>query len=212
MEYHKNFQDNISELEFNNKTKGIADWIEEHREKEEWAKDPNAYEMTNVFLFAGKYASEGKQVDLETVNKIWNLRMGDFENCGISENNFVYQICKKSYDSAMQKEALVNDENSHSALRKMAGIGLYLKQQKRDMGQNMDYDNPSELLELMENAKTLQKSHPDLYQSLRFEDNLRVLYELQQPHLDEKAKENFEAVMQEKQDTVGFYEDDSRQQ
>ena len=58
----KNFVDNIRASEFNERAKGIADWIEENKDNE-WAKDPNAYEMTNVFLFAGKYASEGKDIN-----------------------------------------------------------------------------------------------------------------------------------------------------
>lgn len=46
--------DNIRYEEFDFRTEGILNWIKENRDKEEWAKDPNAYEMTNVFLLAKK--------------------------------------------------------------------------------------------------------------------------------------------------------------
>ena len=111
---------------------GTLNWIKENREKEEWAKDPNAYEMTNLFLFGAKYSKEKKNINLDVLKEMWDIRSKDFQNCNISENHFVYQICQDSYEAAMQKKALVNDENSHHALRKMAGLGLYFKQQQRD--------------------------------------------------------------------------------
>ena len=77
---------------------------------------------------------EGKQIDTDTLSEMWQIRSQDFANCNISENNFVYQICKDSYESVMSGRSLVNDQNSHHALRKMAGLGLYLKQQQRDRG------------------------------------------------------------------------------
>ena len=77
---------------------------------------------------------EGERIDTETLREMWEIRSQDFASCNISENNFVYQICKDSYEAAMSGRILVNDQNSHHALRKMAGIGLYLKQQQRDRG------------------------------------------------------------------------------
>lgn len=188
MEYSRNFVNNIRSSEFNERAKGIADWIEENKDKEEGAKDPNAYEMTNVFLFAGKYASEGKDVNLETIERIWNLRKGDFERCGVQTNNFIYQICEQSYKSAMSKRTLVNDESSHSALRKMAGIGLYLMQQKRENGQDIDYNNFGELMDLIEDAKQLKQRHPILHGELKFENNLNMLYRIQRIHLNEQSR------------------------
>lgn len=49
----------------------------------------------------------------------------------------------------MEGRALVNDENSHHALRKMSAIGLWLKQQQRDNG-HIEYNNPKEIMQLME--------------------------------------------------------------
>lgn len=196
MEYSRNFVDNIRASEFNERAKGIADWIEENKDKE-WAKDPNAYEMTNVFLFAGKYASEGKDINLETIERIWNLRKGDFEGCDIQENNFIYQICEQSYKSAMSKRALVTDENSHSALRKMAGIGLYLMQQKREKGQDIDYNNFGELMNLIEDAKSLKQGYPMLESKLKFGNNLNMLYKIQRIHLNEHSKEELDDMYNE---------------
>ena len=196
MEYSRNFVDNIRASEFNESAKGIADWIEENKDNE-WAKDPNAYEMTNVFLFAGKYASEGKDINLETIERIWNLRKGDFEGCDIQENNFIYQICEQSYKSAMSKRALVTDENSHSALRKMAGIGLYLMQQKREKGQDIDYNNFGELMNLIEDAKSLKQGYPMLEIKLKFGNNLNMLYKIQRIHLNENSKEELDDMYNE---------------
>lgn len=197
MEYSRNFVDNIRASEFNERAKGIADWIEENKDKEEWAKDPNAYEMTNVFLFAGKYASEGKDVNLETIERIWSLRKGDFERCGIQANNFIYQICEQSYKSAMSKRALVTDENSHSALREMARIGLYLMQQKREKGQDIDYNNFGELMNLIENSKSLKQGYPILHGELKFENNLNILYRIQRIHLNEQSREELDDMYNE---------------
>ena len=121
---------------------------------------------------------EGKQIDTETLSEMWKIRSQDFANCNISENNFVYQICKDSYEAAMSGRALVNDPNSHHALRKMAGIGLYLKQQQRDKGKIV-YDNPMELLDLFTASKSLKVFHPDLYEKYAYEKNLDVLCKLQ---------------------------------
>ena len=181
MDYSMNFQDNIPSFAFNSTIENVLNWIEENRDKFDWAKDPNAYEMVNLFLFGGKYAQEGKDIDLETLSKMWDIRSKDFERCNISENNFVYAICKDAYQSALSGKAMVNDENSHHALRKMAGIGLYLKQQQRDNGQ-ISYNNPQELLILLRCSKTLQSFHPELFEKFAFGKNLDVLCNLQLSH------------------------------
>ena len=59
MEY-SNFKDNIDSIMFNQISKNILNWIKENRTEEEFAKDPNAYEMTNLFLFGAKYKRRGK--------------------------------------------------------------------------------------------------------------------------------------------------------
>lgn len=201
MEYSRHFQDNIYPEEFNARAKRINTWIEENKNLHDWAKDPNAYEMTNVFLFAGKYISEGEDIDVENIERMWELRSGDFERCGISENNFVYQICEQSYNSAMSGKALVDDEGSHRALRKMAGIGLYLMQQQRDTGR-MEYNNLHEFMDLVEDSQELKKQHPKLYKGLKFEESISRLYEMQREHLGERAqgelKEFYESHTTEK--------------
>lgn len=131
---------------------------------------------------------EGKQIDTDTLSEMWQIRTQDFANCNISENNFVYQICKDSYESAISGRSLVNDQNSHHALRKMAGLGLFLKQQQRDRGK-IGYDNPVELLELLSCSKSLKAFHPDLYEKYAFEANIDVLCRLQ---LSRDLPEQFE--------------------
>ena len=178
MDYSINFQDNIPSFNFNSTTENVLRWIEENRDKFDWAKDPNAYEMVNLFLFSGKYAQEGKEVNLEALSKMWHIRSQDFEGCNIGPNHFVYALCNDAYQSAVSEKSMVNDENSHHALRKMAGIGLYLKQQQRDNG-SISYNNPQELLTLLRCSKTLQTFHPDLFEKYAFEKNLDVLCNLQ---------------------------------
>lgn len=186
MEYNRDFADSIGKIEFNKKAKEIYKIIEINKEENNHTKDPNAYEMTNIFLFAGKYNSEGEKIDMRIVKKIWDFRKGDFEGCGIESNSFVYQICEQSYKAAISNMALVNDESSHSALRKMAGIGLYLMQQKREQEQEIDYNNLGELINLIKNTKILKEKHPYLHDNLKFANNLNVLYRIQKIHLDEK--------------------------
>lgn len=176
-----NFQDNIQSFTFNSTTENVLNWIEENRDKFDWAKDPNAYEIVNLFLFGGKYAQEGIEIDLKTLSKMWQIRSKDFEGCNIGPNHFVYAICSDAYQSAVSGKAMVNDENSHHALRKMAGIGLYLKQQQRDNGQ-ISYNNPQELLSLLGCSKTLQSFHPGLFEKYAFGKNLDVLCNLQLSH------------------------------
>lgn len=178
MDFDKNFSDNIPHEVFDFSSKNILNWIKENRDKYDWAKDPNAYEMTNLFLFAAKYRGQGKQIDTSTINEIWEIRRQDFERCNISENNFVYRIVQDSHESAMSGKPLVIDSQSHHALRKMAGIGLYLYQQKRDNKQ-VSYDNPQELLELLSSAKTLNMLHPELFERYAFLSNINKLCELQ---------------------------------
>lgn len=185
MKYSINFKDNILPSDFNFVVEGINNWIEENKSIYDWANAPNAYEMTNVFLFAGKYLEQGHGINLEQINRMWKLRVGDFERCKISENHFVFQICKQCYESAMGERPLVSDENSHSALRKMAGVGLYLMQQKRD-NSRVEYNNLPELLELIENSKAFKSKYPRLHEMFRFDDNIRVLCDLQQEHLNEE--------------------------
>lgn len=178
MDYSYSFEGNIPYSMFNQTTNNVSNWIEENRDKEEWAKDPNAYEMTNLFLFGAKYASEGKEVDMDSLTKMWNIRSQDFERCNVSENNFVYRICEDSYQSAQSGQAMVNDENSHHALRKMAGLGLYLKQMQRDNGE-ISYNNPQELLYLLECSSSLKTFHPELFEEYAFEENINALCRLQ---------------------------------
>ncbi len=188
MEY-RNIQDNIYSEEYNTRVKSVLDWIIENREKYEWAKDPNAYEMTNIFLLGAKYASEGKQIDLDKVNEMWQIRSEDFETVGIGTNNFVYKICEDAYNSAMNRRALVNDEGSHHALRKMAGIGIYIFQQYRD-GKIPEYNNPQELLELIEASRTLKGVHPDLFSRYKFNENIERIARLQPENLLSKRIED----------------------
>lgn len=178
MDYSYSFQDNIPSSTFNSTSKNVLNWIEENHDTFDWAKDPNSYEMTNLFLFGAKYSHEGKDVDIDILTRMWNIRSKDFEGCNISENNFVYAICKDSYQSIMSGKPLVNDENSHHALRKMAGIGLYLKQQQRDMG-TISYNNPQELLQLLQCSSSLKTFHPDLFDKYAFEENINALCKLQ---------------------------------
>lgn len=181
MDYSYSFQDNIPSSTFNTTSKNVLNWIEENRDSFDWAKDPNAYEMTNLFLFGAKYSHEGKDVDIDSLTKMWNIRSRDFERCNIGENNFVYAICHDSYQSALSGKAMVNDENSHHALRKIAGLGLYLKQQQRDTGE-VSFNNPQELLQLLQCSSSLKTFHPELFDKYAFEDNINVLCDLQLKH------------------------------
>lgn len=194
MEYSYQFQDNISAVTYNDRLQGTLNWIKENREKEEWAKDPNAYEMTNLFLFGAKYGQEKKEINKDAIQQMWELRSQDFEHCNISENNFVYQICKDSYEAAMKGKALVNDENSHHALRKMAGLGLYFKQQKRDNNE-IQYNNPDELMSLLDASSTLKTFHPELFEKYQFSNNINKIIQLQlQQELPEQTRNQIESM------------------
>ena len=59
MEYN-NFKDNIDPTMFDYTSTNVLNWIKENRTEEEFAKDPNAYEMTNLFLFGAKYRRRGR--------------------------------------------------------------------------------------------------------------------------------------------------------
>lgn len=177
MEY-RNLKDNIYPEEFNQRAEGILNWIKENRGKEEWTLDPNAYEMTNVFLLGAKYGQEGIDVDKEVLKEMWEIRSQDFARCGVSENNFVYQICGDAFDAAQEGRALVNDEASHHALRSMADIGLFLNKQKAREGK-VEFNNPSQLLELIEDARTLKGVHPELFVRYGFNENLHTLVRIQ---------------------------------
>lgn len=177
MEY-QNIRENIFPEQFNKRAEGIVEWIKDNREKEEWAKDPNAFEMTNVFLLGAKYAQEGVDVNKETLKQMWDIRSQDFARCGVSENNFVYQICKDSYEASQKGRALVNDEGSHIALTEMADIGLFLNKQKaRD--EKVEFNNPEQLLRLLEGARTLKGVHPELFEKYGFKQNLQSIARLQ---------------------------------
>ncbi len=60
----------------------------------------------------------------------------------------------------------------------MAGLGLYLKQQQRDTG-TISYNNPQELLQLLQCSSSLRTFHPDLFDKYAFKENLNVLCRLQ---------------------------------
>ncbi len=178
MDYSYSFESNIPSSTFNSTSNNVLNWIKENRDKYDWAKDPNAYEMVNLFLFGAKYSHEGKDVNTDTLTQMWNIRSKDFQGCNISENSFIYQICEDSYQSMISGKPMVNDENSHHALRKMAGLGLYLKQQQRDNDQ-ITYNNPQELLQFLECSKSLKTLHPELFDKYLFTKNINVLCKLQ---------------------------------
>ena len=75
MDYDKNLKDNITHNLFNDSAKNVLNWIKDNRDKYDWAKDPNAYEMTNLFLFAAKYRSEGEKIFLKTTLYIKLFKM-----------------------------------------------------------------------------------------------------------------------------------------
>ncbi len=196
MDYNFNFQDNIPSYSFNNTAENVLNWIKENRDAFDWAKDPNAYEMTNLFLFGAKYAHEGHPVNVDTLSQMWDIRSKDFERCNISTNNFVYHICQDAYNSILSGKPLLNDENSHHALRKMAGIGLYLKQMQRDKG-TISYNNPAELLQLLECSSSLKTFHPDLFDRYSFGSNLKVLCDLQlQNELPEELTNSINSLLE----------------
>lgn len=66
---------------------------------------------------------------------------------------------------------MVNDENSHHALRKMAGLGLFFKQQQRDNG-TISYNNPQELLQLLQCSHSLKTFHPELFDRYAFKKKI----------------------------------------
>lgn len=203
MEY-RNLSQNIFPEEFNSRVAGIVNWIKENREKEEWAKDPNAFEMTNVFLLGAKYAQEGEDINQDTLKEMWDIRSQDFARCGVSENNFVYRICEDSYQASQEGRALVNDEASHHALRSMADIGLFLSRQHVREGK-MVFDNPNQLMELLESSRTLKGVHPDLFEKYGFEQNLQTIAKLQlekQSGLENRIQTAMDAVLGETQKSV----------
>ena len=61
---------------------------------------------------------------------------------------------------------------------RFAGIGLFLNTQKVRDGK-VEYNNPDELLELLEASRTLKGVHPDLFEKYGFEENLQVIAKLQ---------------------------------
>ena len=134
--------------------------------------------MTNVFLLGAKYAEEGQDIDKATLQEMWDIRSADFAECGISENNFVYKICEDSFRASQNGRALVNDEASHHALRSMADIGLFLNNQKA-RGEKVEFDNPSQLLELLEASRTLKGVHSELFEKYGFSENLQTITRLQ---------------------------------
>lgn len=176
MEY-RNIEQNIYPEEFNEKAQTILGDIKKYRE-EEWAKDPNAFQMTNLFLLGAKYADEGYEINKETLKEMWEIRSKDFARCGVHDGGVVYGICEDAYKASQLGNALVNDVDSHCALRKMAGIGLFFHQ-KLSKGEKLDYNNPGELCELIENSKTLKILHPDLFERYGFEPNLQMIAKLQ---------------------------------
>ncbi len=162
----------IPEFNINGVIGGVTEWTKENRNT-----DPNAFELVNVFLFAGKYASEGSLIDDESLTDLWNIRSESFKNMGISEDNFVYKIVEASYESAIKSESLVSDPISHIALRRTAGVGLYLMQQKRDTG-TMNYNNSAEMMELLKASVILKDNHPDLFEDVSVRDFTSLVVDL----------------------------------
>lgn len=93
MREYRNLSENIYPQEFNDRADGIINWIQDNRET-----DPNAFEMTNVFLLGAKYAQEGHDVNQDTLKEMWDIRSQDFARCGVSENSFVYGIYRQLQD------------------------------------------------------------------------------------------------------------------
>ena len=198
MDYSYSFQDNIPSSSFNSTSRNVLNWIEENRDKFDWAKDPNAYEMTNLFLFGAKYLHEGKDIDVDSLTRMWDIRSKDFEVCNIGPNNVVYAICHDSYQSVLSGKPLLNDENSHHALRKMAGLSLYLRQMQRDNG-TVHYNNPQELLQFLQCSSSLKTFHPDLFSKYAFGESINVLCKLQ---LDNELPEELIHDIKSAQDKV----------
>ena len=124
------------------------------------------------------FGAKCKDLKPEILEEMWAIRSKDFERCNISDNHSIYRICEDSYKAAISHKSLVNDEHSHSALRKMAGVGLFVKQQQRDNGK-AGYNNPAELLALIEDSSALKSIHPDLFEQYKFNENIGAIMRLQ---------------------------------
>ena len=197
MEY-RHIHENIYPEQFNETSKGILDWTKEFREKEEWAKDPNVFQMTNIFLLGAKYAEEGFDINKETLKELWDIRSKDFARCGVGEGSFVYGICEDAYKASQEEKAWVNDVDSHCALRTMADIGLVLYRQHYK-GEEMKFDNAAQLYELIEDSRTLKTLHPDLYERYGFERNLEHFQNLQPENaLSGKIQKAMDALVPQK--------------
>lgn len=172
--YSKSFKDSIQPQIFNEKAKEILKWTKINRKRYDWAKVPNVYELVNLFLFASKYKKEDKDIDLDILKEIWDLRKVDLEKTGINKSNFVYMICEDSYNSLINGKPLVNDEKAHYILRELADIGLNFEQQK-NRNEKSYYNNTEKIKELSKSSKLLLSFYPELYKKYNVEENIKMI-------------------------------------
>lgn len=172
--YSKPFKDSIQSQIFNQEAKKVLDWIKINRERYDWAKIPNAYELVNLFLFAAKYRQEDKDINLDILKELWDLRKVDLEEASINKSNFVYMICEDSYNSLIKAKPLVNDQKAHYILRELADIGLNFNQQK-NRNEKLYYNNTERIRELSEFSKILLSTYPELYKKYNIEENINII-------------------------------------
>lgn len=80
----------------------------------------------------------------------------------------------------------------------MADIGLFLNRQKA-RGEKLEFNNPDQLLRLLQASRTLKGVHPDLFERYGFEQNLQTIARLQlekESSLENRIQTAMDAVFQ----------------
>ena len=128
--------------------------------------DPNAYELTGLFIDANNARLDGKAISEEAsshLNEMWENRRENYLKNNIGTNNLSFRICSDCYDGKLSNTKFSTEATA--LLQRLAGVSLYLNQEVRNNG-FVNYNNIWELQEIENNAKIAMNQGYDLSEYL----------------------------------------------
>lgn len=124
--------------------------------------DPNATELVEIFITANNIINSGGTLTNETkakLNQIGENKNSNFAKNNLGPDSLAYQICRSCVDGELSKTYI--DLASSKLLQIMAGIDLWINQEKRD-GKEVYFDNQNEKQQISRYYLASQLIGPDM--------------------------------------------------
>ncbi len=152
--------------------------------------DPNAYEMVDVLTTYHNLVACGKQPsnDLkQDIDAMFQKRKQNFIENGIGTDSAAYRICEFCQNSGNLGKGPI-PEVTIAAMRKIASLDLYTRQQERDHG--VPFDNVAEVEGVRNYFHASENLQPGFLD--RFQEDLERIYTMAKENKEKNKAREYE--------------------